>query len=124
MEVDMQTTEQSNCVQEMPRAERIAQLNDQLRKGGVGGRFMITRGVRALSDFEPAELVRALAAYDQFDALNDPHGERDFGAFDLWGAELLWKVDYYAPDLLLGSDDPADPDVTQRVLTVLLAEEY
>lgn len=43
---------------------------------------------------------------------------------DLWGAELLWKIEYLSADLLFGSDDPADPTVTQRVLTVLLAEEY
>ena len=40
------------------------------------------------------------------------------------GHEILFKIDYYAHDLLFGSDDPADPSVTQRVLTVLLAEEY
>jgi hypothetical protein len=124
MEVKMETNAHANCAHDVPRAERIARLNDGLRKSGVGGRVMITRGVRMLADFDPAELVRALADYDDFDALNDPHGERDFGAFDLWGAELMWKVDYYAPGLLLGSDDPADPDATQRVLTVLLAAEY
>jgi hypothetical protein len=108
----------------LPRAERIAQLNDILRKTAIGGRFMITRGVRALAAFDPGQLMAALARYDEFDALNDPHGERDFGSIDLWGAELLWKIDYYAPGLILGSDDPADPSVTERVLTVLLAEEY
>lgn len=120
----MHSATQSNYVQDVPRAERIARLNDALRKTGTGGRVMITRGVRVLADFNPIELARALTAYDQFDAVNDPHGERDFGAIDLWGAELLFKIDYYAHDLLLGSDDPADPSVTQRVLTVFLAEEY
>ena len=73
----MASTIESNCAQEVPRAERIARLNDTLRKTGTGGRIMITRGVRVLSDFEPSELVQALAAYDQFDHFNDPHGERD-----------------------------------------------
>lgn len=120
----MQTTAQPNCAQQTPRAERIAQLNDTLRKTGTGGQLMITRGVQSLSGFNPTELLTALAAYEDFDATNDPHGERDFGAVDLWGAELLWKVDYYDLELRFGSDDPADPAVTQRVLTVLLAEEY
>lgn len=120
----MPSTAQSNCVQQIPRAERIAQLNDTLRKTCKGGQIMITRGVRSLSGFDAAELLKALASYADFDATNDPHGERDFGAIDLWGAELLWKVDYHDLELRFGSDDPADPLVTQRVLTVLLAEEY
>lgn len=120
----MHTTGQKSCVNERPRAERIAQLNDTLRKTGTGGQIVVTRGVHALSGFDPAELMSALAAYDDFDALNDPHGERDFGAFDQFGAELLWKIDYYDIELRFGSDDPADPSATQRVLTVLLVEEY
>ena len=120
----MHSTAQSNCAHDVPRAERIARLNDGLRKTGIGGQVMITRGVNALVGFDLAELLGALAAYSDFDATNDPHGERDFGAFDLWGAELLWKVDYYDLELRFGSNDAAEPAVTQRVLTVLLAEEY
>lgn len=120
----MHTNEQVNCAAELPRAERIARLNDNLRKTGTGGQIVITRGVHALTGFDASELMSALAAYDDFDAVNDPHGERDLGALDLFGAELLWKIDYYDAELCFGSDDPADPDATQRVLTVLLAEEY
>lgn len=120
----MQIAEQSNCVPSAPRAERIAHLNDILRRTGSGGQIVITRGVGSLCGFEPRELLSVLATYDDFDALNDPHGERDFGAVDHCGAELLWKIDYYSPDLQFGSDDPANPTVTHRVLTVMLAEEY
>ena len=68
--------------------------------------------------------MRTLARWDDFDEANDPYGEHDFGGMDLFGAELLWKIDYYSPDMFSGSEDPADPLVTHRVLTVLLAEEY
>lgn len=119
----MIVSEQQSFAQ-TPRTERIAQLNDQLRKFGRGGQVMLTRGVTALDGFDAATLIAALAKYDQFDVDNDPHGERDFGDLDYCGAELLWKVDYYDQDLIYGSPDPADPAATTRILTILLAEEY
>lgn len=120
----MTGSEQAQRACDTPRAEQIAQLNDQLRKTGLGGAIMITRGVRTLPGFLPTELLAKLAAYDSFDTDNDPHGERDFGDIDVAGANLLWKVDYYDPSLRYASEDPADPTKTQRVLTVMLPEEY
>lgn len=121
----MPSAPQSNRVRSIPRAERIARINDLLRKNSMGGQIVVTRGVQDLVKFNVTELFAALRSYDDFDAMNDPHGERDFGAIDLWGAEMLWKIDYYYDaELRFGSDDPADASMTQRVLTVLLAEEY
>jgi len=120
----MPNAPQSNCVHSIPRAERIARLNDILRKTGTSGQIVITRGVHDLAKFNAAELLAALGACNDFDPTNDPHGERDFGGVDLWGAEILWKIDYYDAELRFGSGDPADASMTQRVLTVLLAEEY
>ena len=108
----------------VPRAEAIARLNDQLRKSASGGTIMVTKGVLAISGYNSPELAEALAAYDAFDADNDPHGERDFGDMTLWGEEMFWKIDYYDVDLKFGSDDPADPDKTKRVLTVMLTNEW
>lgn len=120
----MNVSEQESFARTMPRGERIAQLNDQLRKRGFGGQIMVTRGVMSLSGFNPVTLQKALRDYASFDADNDPHGERDFGDLDYAGAELLWKIDYYDPELVWGSSEPADPTVTSRVLTVMLASEY
>jgi hypothetical protein len=55
---------------------------------------------------------------------NDPYGERDFGAFELAGEKLIWKIDYYDRMLRDASPDPADPAVTRRVLTLMLASDY
>ena len=109
---------------ETPRAEAIARLNDAFRKSGAGGLIVATSGVRALDGFNQLDLIQALARYDGFDLDNDPHGERDFGDLEVWGAELLWKIDYYDRELIYGSDDPADPEQTTRVLTVMLPQEY
>jgi Protein of unknown function (DUF3768) len=108
----------------VPRAEAIARMNDELRKRGSGGVIMATYGVRHLAGFNAVMLAAALATYDGFDIDNDPHGERDFGDLELFGAELLWKIDYYDMQLEYGSPDPADPAVTRRVLTAMLASEY
>ena len=108
----------------LPRAEAIARLNDDLRKGGAGGQVVVTSGVTTLPRYDARELFKALAAYDGFDADNDPHGERDFGDIQVFGTDLLWKIDYYDEKLEFASADPADPNVTIRVLTVLLESEY
>ena len=108
----------------VPRAEAIARLNDALRKQGVGGTIMVTQGVLAVTGYNSPQLTEALAAYDAFDADNDPHGERDFGDLTLWDENMFWKIDYYDTDFRFGSDDPAVANKTRRVLTVMLKGEW
>ena len=55
---------------------------------------------------------------------NDPNGEHDFGAFEIGGNRLFFKIDYYNPTMDAGSDDPSDPAQTTRALTIMLASEY
>ena len=108
------------------RATRIADLNDKFRKSLVsGGRTYMTAGVNSKGlEFVAKALIKVMA-FDDFNADNDPHGEHDFGSFELEGEKLFWKVDYYStddPDL--APEDPSDPTKTERVLTIMLAEEY
>lgn len=117
-------SERTTIASATPRAEAIARLNDQLRKTLRGGHVMVTRGVQSLPGFTASELIGAIAAYDKFDVDNDPHGERDFGDLQLFGASMLWKIDYYDRQIRFASSDPADARLTQRVLTVMLENEY
>jgi hypothetical protein len=107
------------------REQRIAALNDKFRKSLVtGGRTYMTAGVnRKGPEFVAKALIKVIA-FDDFNPDNDPHGERDFGSFELDGEQLFWKIDYYDLKAEFGSEDPADPKKTLRVLTVMLAEEY
>ena len=120
----MTGSERAQCACDTPRAEQIARLNDQLRKHGAGGAIMLTRGLRMMAGFKPTELLAKLASYESFDVENDPHGERDFGDIEVAGTNLLWKIDYYDKAMKFASPDPADPHVTERVLTVMLPEEW
>lgn len=102
----------------------IRALNDEFRRTGVGGQILMTQGVQALGADKINDVVLAVREYDNFTDDSDPYGEHDFGAFEVDGQKLFWKVDYYAKDLMHGSENPADPDVTARVLTIMLASEY
>ena len=114
----MTIDEHTECAT-LPRAEVIAQLNDNLRKTLDGGTIVITRNVRDREGFDALKLTTALADYDRFDADNDPHGERDMGDFALFNTDLYFKIDYYDLDLKCGSENPADIKITHRVLTIM-----
>lgn len=106
------------------RAGRIAALNDELRRTGKRGRIVATAGLTARGDHFMARVVAALRSFSEFTEDNDPYGEHDFGVLTVEGQRVFFKVDYYDLDQRYGSDDPANPDVTTRVLTLMLPEEY
>ena len=103
---------------------RIRALNDRLRITGIGGSVMVTAGIAGRGEAFMAAAMRALHAYDTFNADNDPRQEHDFGAMEVEGAKLFWKIDYYAPGLNGGSEDPSEAANTYRVLTLMLVSEY
>lgn len=108
---------------EQDHTAAIAALNDACR-AEPGAGWVLTCGVSALSQADLAKAVAAVKAFSAFSEDNDPHGERDFGAVAVEGQRLFWKIDYYDLDLCMASPDPADPAVTKRVLTLMLAHEY
>ncbi|NDW05110.1 DUF3768 domain-containing protein [Jiella pacifica] len=108
-----------------PRTARIAALNDGLRTTFIGGRVLWTQGIAALASEVRADILNRVRTFDAFTGNNDPHGERDFGAFDQAEAgKVFWKIDYYDLAYEGHSPDASDPAVTNRVLTIMLASEY
>lgn len=103
---------------------RIRELNDNLRKNLTGGRVLITPGVAALGPSSVERVVKAITIFDDFCNENDPYTEHDFGALDVEGQKVFFKIDYYSKDFKNGSPDPSDPAVTERVITLMLAQEY
>ena len=111
---------------------RIRELNDAFRADTglplgphlMNGQLVITRGVAARGNDFINRAMRIVREFRDFTPENDPYGEHDFGTFDLDGERLNWKIDSYDTSYEYGSPDPADPNVTRRVLTILLAEEY
>ena len=115
-------------------------LNDlaRIRPETVNATWNITRGVAHLLTGEnsPADqseayaperaaaLRDALALFNDWDSGNDPYGEHDFGALELFGERLFFKIDYYHPENDTLAPVPSNIDLCRRVLTVMLADEY
>lgn len=106
------------------RTSRIRQLNDAFRTGHGSGMLAITNGVRELGPQRVTSILAQVRAFAAFSDDNDPYLEHDFGSIDTDGVRVFWKIDCYDKQLEYGSPDPASADVTARVLTVMLAEEY
>jgi hypothetical protein len=106
------------------KTARIRALNDQLRQNFTDGIAVMTPGVAALGPAAVERIVKTIAVFDDFCHANDPYEEHDFGAFEVDGHTIMFKIDYFDRELSMHSLDPADPAVTQRVITIMLAEEY
>jgi hypothetical protein len=117
------------------KTTQIAALNDRFRSGFfipsfgprlVPGRVVCTSGIAALPPEMQIHIWAAVSEFNAFTGDNDPHGEHDFGAFDVDGyGKIFWKIDYYADkSCTFGSEDPADISQCFRVLTIMLASEY
>ena len=100
----------------------IKTLNDNFRKTFIGGRVMLTSGIRAKTQDEIAEILEKVRSFDNFTTANDPYGEHDFGSFDYKGQKIFFKIDYYDLNYEYMSENPADTTITNRVLTIMLDE--
>ena len=103
---------------------RIRELNDKLRSQMTGGLIHMTDGIAALGLPMVNAIFKAVAAFTAFTEDNDPWGEHDCATMEVEGQRIIWKIDYYDRSRTYHSPDAADPKVTVRVLTIMLAQEY
>ncbi len=104
---------------------RIRVLNYLARTAmGIASRVVQTQGINALPPDAQSTIRERVELYNEFTPENDPYGEHDFGMFTHDGSRIYWKIDYYDRAVKYGSEDPANPHVTTRVLTIMLAQEY
>lgn len=107
------------------KSERIAALNDQFRSTFQGGQVFMTSGIQALLEETRRKIFARVMTFNDFTEDNDPYGGHDFGMLEIEDVgKVFWKIDYYAPDLQYGSEDPTDPEQTVRVLTIMFSHEY
>jgi hypothetical protein len=106
------------------QTEKIRDLNDALRRHLLSGGAVITPGVAALGQEALDRIVQTIVVFDDFCEANDPYQEHDFGAFEVEGKTIFFKIDYFDRTLTHHSPDPADPAVTERIITIMLADEY
>lgn len=106
------------------QTDRIRELNDVFRTTWLTGTVLMTSGIQSLPEEVQSRVVEAVQSFTAFTADNDPHDDHDFGSVTVDGCKAFWKIDYYDLNMEYASEDPANPLVTKRVLTIMLAEEY
>jgi hypothetical protein len=118
------------------KSQRIAALNDTFRSRcgipvfgtqAVPGHFVYTRGISTLPPETRISIWAPVRDFSDFSEGNDPHAERDFGAFTIDDVpeKIFWKIEYFEnASCLFGAEDPADTTKCFRVLTVMLASEH
>ena len=102
----------------------IRELNDRFRTTMSGGLVHMTNGIAALGLATVNAIFLAVSQFNAFTADNDPYGEHDCAVMEAEGQRIIWKIDYYDRSRTCHSPDAADPKVTVRILTVMLASEY
>jgi hypothetical protein len=117
------------------KAKQIAEQNDRFRDNffvptfgprPVPGHMVCTHGIAALPQETQIRIWVEVSKFNEFTE-DDIYAQHDFGDFRMEGVpeKILWKIDYYADkSCTTGSEDPADPARTFRVLTIMLASEY
>ena len=104
--------------------QSIAEQNDDFRLHPSKGTFCLTSGIRALGKDCVREIINIVRNFNSFNEVNDPYGAHDFGAFYYRNRQIFFKIDNYDREFLYLSPDVTNPKLTNKVLTIMLAQEY
>ena len=111
--------------------ERIAKLNDELRKQIITNEWKKTKnkivqtpGISSYNQNDMQKVLAGVAYFGNFTNDNNPHKEKDLGTFNFKKEKIMWKIDYYDNDMKYHSPDKSDPNKTVRVLTIMKSKEY
>ncbi len=103
----------------------IKTLNDNFCKTFTGGQVLLTAGIDSMDAEDVANIMLLVQNFNDFTPDNDPYGEHDFGSFMYNSNKIFWKIDYYDRfNTCYASENPADPTITKRILTIMLADEW
>jgi hypothetical protein len=105
-------------------SNKVMKLNDLLRTTFQSGKVVLTEGIQALPLHIRGDLLKKVREFNEFTEENDPYQEHDFGQVSVGEIKVFWKIDYYDLSMKYHSPDKEDPEVTVRVLTIMLTGEY
>ena len=104
------------------QSKQITELNDKFRKQELSSdRLTLSPKVEALPENKKELLINAVSNVDYFVEGDSSH---DLGLVTVEDTYYLWEIDYYDKNLRSSSPNPADPNCTTRVLTILRMDEY
>ena len=102
----------------------IATLNDKFRRSFINGEVLLSAGIAAMSSEDKANIISMVQNFNDFTPSNDVYGEHDFLSIDYKGNKIFAKIDYYDLNYEFMSENPANPDITNRVLTIMKVFEW
>lgn len=118
-----------------PDPATVAAHNDTFRKAVCAGQrptrpicgvLLVTRSITGINENFLTNALMAVGAFDTFAPDNDPDGYHDFGAIEIDGEKVFFKIDLYQADTdkRWGAETPDKPETVERVLTVMLASDW
>ena len=104
--------------------ERIRLPDSGLKQTMEGGIAVISPGIAALGPSKVRRLFQTISIFDDFCAVKEPHLPGQFIPFDFDGTEIVFRIDYVYKGPPPRSPAQTDLQVTERIITINLAEEY